>query len=79
MTVRPSVIFGLGKDKITDRIGIGIFGVFLQLGLKYIIPLAYVDNSAVAIILAGLRDGIEGQIFNVLDDDLPINLEFLRL
>jgi nucleoside-diphosphate-sugar epimerase len=37
--VRPSVVFGPGKAKITDRVGTDTFGVFLHLGLSNIIPL----------------------------------------
>jgi len=77
--VRPSVVFGPGKVKITDRIGTSTFGVFLHLGLNNRIPLTYVDNCAEAIVLAGLRKGIEGQTFNICDDDLPSSREFLSL
>jgi nucleoside-diphosphate-sugar epimerase len=77
--VRPSVVFGPGKAKITDRIGTDTFGVFLHLGLNNIIPLTYLDNCAEAIVLAGLRKGIEGHVFNIFDDDLPTSREFLRL
>jgi nucleoside-diphosphate-sugar epimerase len=77
--VRPSVVFGPGKPKITDRIGTSTFGVFLHLGLSNRIPLTYIDNCAEAIVLAGLRRGIDGQVFNVIDDDLPTSREFLRL
>jgi len=77
--VRPSVVFGPGKAKITDRIGSDTFGVFLHLGLSNSIPLTYVDNCAEAIVLAGLKRGIEGQVFNIFDDDLPRSREFLRL
>ena len=77
--VRPSVVFGPGKAKITDRIGTSTFGVFLHLGLNNRIPLTYVDNCAEAIVLAGLRGGIEGQVFNIIDDDLPTSRQFLHL
>jgi len=77
--VRPSVVFGPGKVKITDRIGTDTFGIFLHLGLKNKIPLTYVDNCAEAIVLAGLRKGIKGQVFNIVDDDLPRSCEFLKL
>ena len=77
--VRPSVVFGPGKAKITDRVGSDTFGVFLHLGLSNRIPLTYLDNCAEAIMLAGLRQGIEGQTFNIVDDDLPSSREFLRL
>jgi nucleoside-diphosphate-sugar epimerase len=77
--IRPSVVFGPGKPKITDRIGTSTFGVFLHLGLNNKIPLTYIDNCAEAIVLAGLRKGIEDQVFNITDDDLPTSREFLRL
>jgi nucleoside-diphosphate-sugar epimerase len=77
--VRPSVVFGPGKAKITDRIGTSTFGVFLHLGLNNRIPFTYVDNCAEAVVLAGLREGIEGEVFNIVDDDLPRSREFLSL
>ena len=77
--VRPSVVFGPGKLKITDRIGTDTFGVFLHLGLNNRIPFTYVDNCAEAIVLAGLKKGINGEVFNVFDDDLPTSREFLKL
>lgn len=76
--VRPGVVFGPGKRKITDRVGISTFGPFLHLGLGNRIPLTYVDNCAEAIVLAGLKRGVDGQIFNVIDDDLPTSRQFLR-
>ena len=77
--VRPSVVFGPGKINISGRIGSDTFGLFLHLGLNNIIPLTYIDNCAEAIILSGLRKGIDGQVFNILDDDLPRSRDFLRL
>ena len=43
------------------------------------IPFTYVDNCADAIALAGLRPGVDGEVFNVVDDDLPSSRQFLRL
>ena len=76
--VRPSVVFGPGKARITDRIGTDTFGFFLHLGLGNTIPLTYVENCAEAIVLAGLQSGIEGQVFNITDDNLPTSRQFLR-
>lgn len=76
--VRPSVVFGPGKAKITDRVGTDIFGIFLHLGMKNTIPMTYVDNCAEAIVLAGLIPGIEGHVFNITDDNLPTSRQFLR-
>jgi nucleoside-diphosphate-sugar epimerase len=79
VTVRPGYVYGPGKEAITGRVGVGGFGVFLHLGGGNPLPLTYVDNCAEAIILAGLRAGIDGEVFNVVDDDLPSSRRFLRL
>ncbi len=76
--VRPGVAFGPGKAKIPGRVGIDTFGVFLHLGLSNRMPLTYVDNCADAIVLAGLTPGIDGEIINVVDDELPTSRQFLR-
>jgi nucleoside-diphosphate-sugar epimerase len=77
--VRPGSVFGPGKKSITGRVGIDTFGIFLHMGGGNKIPFTYVDNCADAIVLAGIRPGVEGEIFNVVDDDLPSSRKFLRL
>jgi nucleoside-diphosphate-sugar epimerase len=77
--VRPGVVYGPGNEPITGRVGTGTFGMFLHLGGRNSIPFTYVDNCADAIALAGLREGIDGEIFNVVDDELPSSRRFLRL
>ncbi|MBV9644688.1 MAG: NAD(P)-dependent oxidoreductase [Verrucomicrobia bacterium] len=77
--VRPGYVYGPGNEGITGRVGIGTFGIFLHLGGSNRIPLTFVDNCAEAIVLAGLKQGVDGEIFNVVDDDLPSSREFLRL
>ena len=77
--VRPGSVFGPGKTQITGRVGIDTFGVFLHLGGSNHLPFTYVDNCADAIVLAGLRRGIEGESFNIVDDDLPTSRKFLSL
>jgi nucleoside-diphosphate-sugar epimerase len=54
-------------------------GVFLHFGGSNVIPFTYVDNCADAIALAGIRSGIDGETFNIVDDDLPTSRQFLRL
>ncbi len=76
--LRPGSVFGPGKPALTGRVGIDTFGVFLHLGGSNRIPLTYVDNCAEAIVLAGLAPGIDGEIFNIVDDDLPTSRELLR-
>lgn len=77
--VRPGYVYGPGNRGITGRVGIGTFGVFLHLGGSNRIPFTYVDNCADAIALAGLTEGVSGEVFNVVDDDLPSSRQFLRL
>ena len=79
VTVRPGVVYGPGNEAIHGRVGIGTFGVFLHLGGSNAIPFTYVDNCADAIALVGLRSGTDGEVFNVVDDDLPSSRQFLRL
>jgi nucleoside-diphosphate-sugar epimerase len=76
--VRPGVVYGPGNLAITGRVGISPFGVFLHLGGSNPIPFTYVENCADAIALAGLRAGIDGEVFNVVDDDVPTSRQFLR-
>jgi len=77
--VRPGAVYGPGKTYLTDRVGIDTFGIFLHIGGSNTIPLTYVDNCAEAIALAGLQEGIDGEVFNIVDDDLPSSRQFLRL
>jgi len=77
--VRPGYVFGPGSPNITGRVGIDTFGIFLHLGGSNKVPFTYVDNCAEAMALAGLKRGIEGEVFNIVDDDLPSSRRFLRL
>jgi nucleoside-diphosphate-sugar epimerase len=77
--VRPGYVYGPGNVAITGRVGLGTFGLFLHLGGSNTIPFTYVDNCADAILLAGLTPGVDNEIFNVVDDDLPRSRRFLKL
>jgi len=77
--VRPGYVYGPGKKAISGRVGIDTFGVFLHLGGSNIIPFTYVENCADAIALAGVMADVDGEIFNVVDDQLPSSREVLRL
>lgn len=79
VNVRPGTVYGPGNRGIPGRVGIGTFGLFLHLGGRNRIPLSYVDNCADAIYLAGVTPGIDGESFNIVDDDLPTSKEFLRM
>jgi nucleoside-diphosphate-sugar epimerase len=77
--LRPGLVYGPGKSAIPGRVGTDSFGVFLHFGGTNRIPFTYVDNCADAIVLAGLKKGVDGEIFNIVDDDLPSSRQFLRL
>jgi nucleoside-diphosphate-sugar epimerase len=79
VVVRPGSVYGPKKQAIIGRVGIDTFGLFLHIGGSNTIPFTYVDNCADAIVLAGLVRGVDGEIFNVVDDDLPSSRQFLRL
>jgi 2-alkyl-3-oxoalkanoate reductase len=77
--LRPGAVYGPGAHQMTSRVGINTFGVFLHLGGANRIPLTYVDNCAEAIVLAGIKPGVDGEVFNVVDNDLPTSRQFLRM
>ena len=77
--VRPGSVYGARKSDITGRVGINTFGPYLHLGGSNTIPFTFVDNCADAIVLAGLVEGVDGEAFNVVDDNLPSSRQFLRL
>ncbi|MBI4684772.1 MAG: NAD(P)-dependent oxidoreductase [Nitrospirae bacterium] len=77
--LRPGAVYGPGNIGITQRVGIGTFGLFLHLGGSNIIPLSYVDNCAEAIVLAGIIKGVDNEVFNVVDDDQPTSRQFLKM
>ena len=76
--VRPGSVYGASKSDITGRVGINAFGPYMHLGGSNTIPFTFVDNCAEAIVLAGLVKGVDGEAFNVVDDDLPSSRQFLR-
>ena len=78
--VRPGAVYGPGaRHLIPPRIGTGIFGIFIHILGSYRLPLTYIDNCAEAIVLAGVKKGVDGEIFNIVDDYLPRSREFLTL
>ncbi|HEY4301505.1 MAG TPA: NAD(P)-dependent oxidoreductase [Candidatus Didemnitutus sp.] len=78
VTLRPGTVFGPGKEGLSGRVGIDTFGIFIQVGGSNILPLTYVDNCAEAIFLAGVTPGIDGEVFNIVDDEVVTARAFLR-
>jgi nucleoside-diphosphate-sugar epimerase len=78
VVLRPGVVFGPGKRDLSGRVGNGAFGLFVQVGGSNLLPLTYVDNCAEAIVLGGLQRGVDGEIFNVVDEELLTSRQFLK-
>jgi nucleoside-diphosphate-sugar epimerase len=76
--VRPGYVFGPGKQELNGRVGINTFGFFVQINGSNLLPLTYVDNCAEAIVLAGVTAGIDGEAFNIVDDELMTGRQFLK-
>jgi nucleoside-diphosphate-sugar epimerase len=76
--LRPGYVFGPGKTQLNGRVAINTFGFFIQVDGSHLLPLTFVDNCAEAIVLAGLKAGIDGEVFNVVDDELLTGRQFLR-
>ena len=76
--LRPGYVFGPGKQQLNGRVGIQTFGPFIQVNGSNLLPLTYVDNCAEAIALAGLTPGIDGEVFNIVDDSLLTARQFLK-
>ncbi|WP_437185829.1 NAD-dependent epimerase/dehydratase family protein [Planctomicrobium sp. SH668] len=79
VVVRPGVIYGPGRSLLTSRVGLSLGPFFIRMGGGQLLPYTHVENCASAIMEAGLTPGIEGEVFNVVDDDLPTGKRILRL
>jgi nucleoside-diphosphate-sugar epimerase len=75
--VRPGAVFGPGKPNLSGRVGFNTFGFFIHVGGSNELPLTFVDNCADAIVLAALKSGVDGEIFNIVDDERLSSREFL--
>jgi nucleoside-diphosphate-sugar epimerase len=78
VVLRPGAVYGPGqKADITHRVGQRRFGIFLHLGGRNRIPFTHVRNCAEAIALAGTTPGVDGEVFNVIDDETPTSRQFM--
>lgn len=78
VVVRPGVIMGPGRGVVSNRIGVRLGPCLLRMGGGQQLPYTYVDNCAAAVRQAGLVERINGEVFNVVDDDLPTARELVR-
>jgi nucleoside-diphosphate-sugar epimerase len=76
--LRPGYVFGPGRRDLSGRVGISTFGFFVHLGGSNPLPLTFVDNCAEAVVLAGLKHGVDGEVFNVVDDEPLTSRQFFN-
>lgn len=79
--IRPGMIFGSGE--LWHALLGSPFGPrFLKIGSKSTLPMTYVENCAEAIVLAAQHienDLVNGEIYNIVDDNLPTQAEYSKL
>ena len=80
VVLRPGILYGSANPNrgFPSRIGIPVGRVLLVLGGGSPLPLSQVVNCAEAVVLAGQSAEASGQSYNVLDDDLPSTIDYLR-
>lgn len=76
--LRPGVIYGPGVPSLSARVGVSVFGTFVSPRGSNRLPLTFVSNCADALIVAARSGEAAGQVYNVVDDDLPTCREYLR-
>ena len=76
--VRPGVVYG--KDNTwTARIGAELGAdMCMVIGGGTILPLTYVENCAEAIVVCAEKDDAVGQIYNIVDDNLPTHRGYIK-
>jgi nucleoside-diphosphate-sugar epimerase len=77
VVVRPGVVYGPGGSGLSRRIGIRQGNLMVAMGGKNLLPLAYVDNCAEAMVLLGRHASTDGETINIHDDELLTAKEFL--
>lgn len=78
VVVRPGIIYGPGRDFLSARVGLKVGALMVRMGGRQRLPYTFVDNCADAVMLAGTEPNVEGESFNVVDDELPTGRELLR-
>lgn len=77
--LRPGVIYG--RDNLwSARLGVRAGErLWIRTGAWARLPLNYVENCADAIVLAAEKEQANGEILNVIDDELPRQRSYVRL
>ncbi len=81
--IRPGMIYG--RDNLWHALlGAELGPLFLRVGNSATLPLTYVENCAEAMVLAAERlvepdSAVNGEIINIVDDNLPTQQDYAEL
>ena len=78
VVVRPGVIYGEGRSLLTSRVGLQVGPLLVRMGGRHPLPYTYVENCAEGLKLAGLVPGVDGETFNLVDDDPVTGHQLVR-
>lgn len=78
VVLRPGVIYGDERGVLSHRIGLQFGGRLLRMGGRQQVPFVYVENCADGVVRAGLAEDVDGQAFNLVDDNLPTGRQVIR-
>jgi len=80
VVLRPGILYGPRCNWNISRLGFRIGRKFFIIGNgQYRIPVCYVRNCAIAVLIAAERSQVNPGPFNVVDDDRFTQIEYLRL
>ena len=78
LILRPGVVYGT-RRLWTARLGLAISPHWwLLTGTRAPLPLTFVENCAEAFILGAERDDVQGEVLNVVDDDVLVQGAYAR-
>jgi nucleoside-diphosphate-sugar epimerase len=78
VVLRPGVIYGPGKGYLTPRVGLAAGSWLCVMGGRHRLPYTFVENCADAVVRAAFQPAIEGEVFNIVDDELPTGRELVK-
>lgn len=81
--LRPGMIYGPG-NLWHALLGAEVGPSFVRVGSRATLPLTYVENAAEAMVLAAERlaenpGAVDGEIINIVDDDLPSQARYVAM
>jgi len=78
VVIRPGQIFGPGAEHVAPNGVIGIGGRWILVGNgSATLPLVFVDDVVDALILAGTRNDVTGKVFNIVDNAVISQQDYL--